>query len=112
MKKIFYTLLSLSFGFLALPTHAALNIFACEPEWAALATELGGDKVKVTSATNALQDPHRIEARPSLIARARNADLLVCTGLELEIGWLPILLQQSANPKIAPGSPGNFVAGN
>ena len=112
MKKFFYILLSLSFGFLTLPAHAALNVLACEPEWAALATELGGDKVKVTSATSALQDPHRIEARPSLIARARNADLLACTGLELEIGWLPILLQQSANPKIAPGSPGNFVAGN
>ena len=112
MKKFFYILLSLSFGFLTLPAHAALNVLACEPEWAALATELGGDKVKVTSATNALQDPHRIEARPSLIARARNADLLTCTGLELEVGWLPILLQQSANPKIAPGSPGNFVAGN
>ena len=112
MKKFFYILLSLSYGFLASPAHATLNILACEPEWAALATELGGDKIKVSSATNALQDPHRIEARPSLIARARNADLLACTGLELEIGWLPILLQQSANPKIAPGSPGNFVAGN
>ena len=112
MKKFFWMLLSLSFGFLAGPAHAALNIFACEPEWAALASELGGDKVKVSSATTALQNPHRIEARPSLIARARNADLLACTGLELEVGWLPILLQQSANPKIAPGSPGNFVAGN
>ena len=58
-----------------------------------------------------MQDPHRIEARPSLIARARNADLLVCTGLELEVGWLPLLLQQSGNAKIAPGQPGNFEAG-
>ncbi|MEP7084609.1 MAG: zinc ABC transporter substrate-binding protein [Betaproteobacteria bacterium] len=91
--------------------NAALNVLACEPEWAALAQELGGDKVKTSSATTALQDPHRIEARPSLIARARNADLLLCTGLELEVGWLPILLQQSGNARIAPGQPGYFEAG-
>ena len=95
-----------------LPAHAALNILACEPDWAALATEIGGDKVKATSATTAMQDPHRIEARPSLIARTRNADLLVCTGMELEVGWLPVLLQQSGNAKIAAGQPGNFEAGN
>src|SRR5215207_33040 len=91
--------------------HAVLNVVACEPEWASLATELGGDKLKVTSITTALQDPHHIEARPSLIARVRGADLLVCTGMELEVGWLPVLLQQSANPKLAPGAPGNFEAG-
>ena len=91
---------------------ANVNVFACEPEWAALVKELGGDKVKVSSATSALQDPHHIEARPSLIARARNADLLVCTGLELEVGWLPVLIQQSGNSKIAPRQPGNFEAGN
>ena len=93
-----------------LPAHAALNVLACEPEWGALAQELGGDKVKVANATTALQDPHRIEARPSLIARARNAELLVCTGAELEIGWLPILLRESGNPLIQPGQPGNFEA--
>ena len=57
--------------------HAALNVVACEPEWAALAKELGGDRVNVSSATTAQQDPHRVEARPSLIARMRNADLVV-----------------------------------
>ncbi len=103
--------LALAATLLAAPAQAVVNVFACEPEWAALATELGGDRVKVSSATTALQDPHRIEARPSLIARTRNADLLACTGLELEVGWLPILLQQSGNPKIAPGQPGNFEAG-
>jgi len=91
--------------------HAAINVLACEPEWEALTNEIGGDKVKVSSATNALQDPHRVEARPSLIARTRNANLLVCTGLELEVGWLPVLIQQSGNSKIAPGQPGNFDAG-
>jgi zinc/manganese transport system substrate-binding protein len=93
-----------------LPAEAALNIFACEPEWAALAQELGGDKVSVYSATTALQDPHRIEARPSLIARIRSADLLICSGSELEIGWLPLLLTQSGNSRIQLGSPGYFEA--
>ena len=87
----------------SLQARAALNVVTCEPEWASLATELGGDKLKVTSTTSALQDPHRIEARPSLIARMRSADLLVCTGMDLEVGWLPVLLQQSANAKLAPG---------
>ena len=95
---------------LALPAHAALHVFACEPEWGALAQELGGKLVDVSVATNALQDPHQIQAKPSLIARARNADLVVCTGAELEIGWLPVLLQQSGNAKVQPGQPGNFAA--
>jgi len=89
---------------------AALRVFACEPEWGALAQELGGSLVDVSVATSALQDPHQIQAKPSLIARARNADLVVCTGAELEIGWLPVLLQQSGNAKIQPGQPGNFAA--
>jgi zinc/manganese transport system substrate-binding protein len=92
------------------PAHAALNVFACEPEWGALARELGGELVDVSVATTALQDPHQIQAKPSLIARARNADLVVCTGAELEIGWLPLLLQQSGNAKVQPGQPGNFAA--
>ncbi|MDM0065429.1 zinc ABC transporter substrate-binding protein [Variovorax sp. J31P207] len=95
---------------LALPAHAALHVFACEPEWGALAKELGGDLVDVSIATNALQDPHQIQAKPSLIARARGADLVVCTGAELEIGWLPVLLQQSGNAKVQAGQPGNFAA--
>ena len=92
------------------PAHAALRVLACEPEWAALAQELGGPQVDVSSATTALQDPHQIQARPSLIARTRNADLLVCTGAELEVGWLPVLLQQSGNDRIQAGQPGNFAA--
>jgi len=94
----------------SLPAAAALNVFACEPEWGALAEELGGDKVSVYSATTALQDPHRIEARPSLIARIRAADLLICSGAELEIGWLPLLLTQSGNSRIQLGTPGYLEA--
>ncbi len=95
---------------LALPAHAALRVFACEPEWGALAKELGGEFVDVAVATSALQDPHHIQAKPSLIARVRNADLVVCTGADLEIGWLPLLLQQSGNARLQPGQPGNFAA--
>ena len=94
----------------AVPAVAALNIFACEPEWGALAKELGGDKASIDVATNALQDPHRIEARPSLIARARTADLVVCTGAELEIGWMPLVQTQSGNSRIQAGQPGYFEA--
>jgi zinc/manganese transport system substrate-binding protein len=94
----------------ASPTFAALNILATTPEWGALATEIGGDKVSVYVATTALQDVHRIEAKPSLVARARNADLVVATGAELEVGWLPILQRESGNSKIQTGSPGFFEA--
>ena len=92
------------------PARAALNVFACEPEWAALAQELGGDKVAAVSATTAFQDPHHIEARPSLIARMRNADLVICSGSELEVGWLPLLLTQAGNGRVQPGSPGYLEA--
>jgi zinc/manganese transport system substrate-binding protein len=90
--------------------HAALNVFACEPEWAALAKEIGGDDVRVYAATTALQDPHRIEARPSLIAQMRRANLVVCTGADLETGWLPVLLQNANNAAVQPGRPGYFEA--
>src|SRR3954467_1036621 len=103
----FFALLAL---LAVVPAHAALKIFACTPEWGALAKELGGDKVDVYNATNALQDPHRVEARPSLIARARSADLVVCTGAQLEIGWLPLVQTQAGNSKIQVGQPGYFEA--
>jgi zinc/manganese transport system substrate-binding protein len=108
MNRKFFSLVLLAS--LALPAHAALRIFACEPEWGALAQELGGNLVEVSVATSALQDPHQIQAKPSLIARARNADLVICTGAELEIGWLPMLLQQSGNAKVQAGQPGHFAA--
>ncbi len=109
-RKTLFALLAAPVLLLALPAQAALRVFACEPEWGALAQELGGNLVEVAVATSALQDPHQIQAKPSLIARARNADLVVCTGAELEIGWLPVLLQQSGNAKVQPGQSGNFAA--
>jgi zinc/manganese transport system substrate-binding protein len=95
---------------LAQPAFAKLEILACEPEWAALVTEIGDKHVKVTSATTAMQDPHQIQARPSLIAKARRADLIACSGAGLEAGWLPVLLKKSANPNIQIGKPGHFIA--
>ena len=110
MKTILKGLFALGVTLAALPATAAISVFACEPEWGALATELGGDNVSVYSATTALQDPHRIEARPSLIAKMRSADLVVCSGSDLEVGWLPLLLTQSGNAKIQAGSAGYLEA--
>jgi len=90
--------------------RADVQVFACEPEWAALAGEIGGDKVETVSATNALQDPHYIQARPSLIAAVRNSDLLICSGSGLEVGWLPLLLRKGNNPKVQPWQPGYLMA--
>src|SRR5438876_363898 len=101
-------LLAAALGVWAAPALANLNVFATVPEWGALVEELGGDKVKVYTATNALQDPHHVEAKPSLIARARGADLVVATGAELEIGWLPLVTQQAGNPKVQAGKLGYF----
>lgn len=97
-------------GLMAKPALAQINVFACEPEWAALIEELAGDQAKTYTATTAMQDVHHIQARPSLIARLRRADLLVCAGAELEAGWLPVLLRQASNPKVQPGQPGYFEA--
>jgi zinc/manganese transport system substrate-binding protein len=95
---------------LCLEAQANLRVFACEPEWKSLTEELGGEKVKVISATTAFQDPHHIEARPSLIAKVRKSDLVVCTGSGLEDAWLMLLLKQSGNKKIQKGSDGFFLA--
>ena len=83
--------------------QAKISLFACEPEWAALARELGGDDVEIFTATTPRQDPHYVRAKPSLIAAMRRADLVICTGASLEVGWLPILLQKAGNPGTQPG---------
>lgn len=107
MKRILFSLLALLAANVA---QADLRVFATVPEWGALAKEIGGDKVKVYSATNAFQDPHRIEAKPSLLAQARQAGLVVAVGADLEIGWLPLVLRDSGNAAIQPGRPGYFEA--
>ena len=107
MRRI---LIGLLLGLLPISASAGLRVFACEPEWAALATELGRELVDAHSATTALQDPHYIQARPGLIAKVRRADLVVCSGAQLEIGWLPALLQKANNRKVLPGSDGYLEA--
>lgn len=106
MKKILFIALLL----LSTAAQGALGVFACEPEWAALTQQLAGDKASIYTATGALQDPHRVEARPSLIAHARRANLVVCTGAELEAAWLPTVLRESGNPEVQSGRPGYFEA--
>lgn len=103
MKPLIVSALLLS-AFSAVPAQAKLQVFACEPEWGSLLQELAGDKVDVVVATSALQDVHQIEAKPSLIAKVRRADLTVCSGADLEVGWLPQLVRQSGNQKIAGGN--------
>jgi len=110
MKRLKSFVLISSLIFAAHPVHAALNVFACEPEWKALVDEIGGERVTTYSATTAFQDPHHIEARPSLIAKARRADLVICSGAELETGWLPLLLRQASNANVLPGKTGYFEA--
>src|SRR6266513_1252867 len=112
MRKHWKQWIAVALALIATPAYAVLNVFATVPEWGALTEELGGDNVKVYIATSATQDPHHIEAKPSLIARARNADLVVATGAELEIGWLPLVLHQAGNPKLRAGHPGYFEAAN
>ena len=106
MKKLLLVLVALWTPL----TANALNVFACEPEWGALTKEIAGDTATVTTGTTAFQDPHYMQAKPSLIAATRDADLVVCSGADLEIGWLPLLLRRSANPRIQVGSPGYFLA--
>lgn len=93
-----------------LAASAEVSVFACEPEWQALAEAIGGDRVSAWSATSAAQDPHQVQARPSLIAKLRRADLLVCSGAGLEEAWLPLLLRRARNPAVQPGRPGHLMA--
>ena len=101
---------ALLLGMMSLSVSAEIRVFACEPEWAALADKIGGDLVETYSATTALQDPHYIQARPSLIAKVRRSDLVICSGAQLEIGWLPALLQKANNRKVMPGTDGYMEA--
>lgn len=106
MKRFFALMLLAA----PMPALADIDVFACEPEWAALARELGGDRVSVDSATTPFQDIHYIQARPSLLSDFRRADMIVCTGAELEIGWMPVLLRRGGNADVQPGKPGHFLA--
>jgi len=108
--KTIQMLIAFAFATAAAPAWAALEVFTCEPEWAALAREIGGELVNAESATTPQQDPHYIQARPSLIAKVRRARLVLCTGADLEVGWLPLLLRQAGNASVQPGQPGYMTA--
>ena len=108
MKKILF-IFSAVLG-CAISVQAKLNVVATLPDFASLAREIGGDKVNVTVLAKPTEDPHFVDARPSFVVTLRNADVLIDGGAELEIGWLPPLLQNARNPKIEMGKPGRVVA--
>src|SRR5262245_4189965 len=110
IRRALASLLLLTATLQSTVASAALKVFVCEPEWAALVKELGGTDVEVYAATTGLQDPNQSQARPSLLAQYRQADMAVCTGAELEIGWMPVLVERAGNPKVQPGQPTYFEA--
>lgn len=111
MRRYFSLLIMLGL-IMSVPAYAKdkVNVFACEPEWASLAKVIGGDKVEAFAATTAHQDPHHVRAKPSLIAAMRKADMVVCSGASLEVGWLPILQEKAGNTNTQPGSDGYLLA--
>jgi len=108
MKRILLTLTCASA--FALSSHAKLNVVTTLPDFGSLAREIGGDKVDVTTMAKPTEDSHFVDARPSFVVQLRNADVLIEGGAELEIGWLPPLLQNARNGKIEVGKPGRVVA--
>jgi zinc/manganese transport system substrate-binding protein len=107
MKTLASFLLALA---LSAAAHAKLNVVATLPDYAALAREIGGDKVDVTTLAKPTEDAHFVDARPSFVVKLRTADALIEGGAELELGWLPPLLQNARNAKIQSGAPGRIVA--
>jgi len=108
MKRILLSILFSSA--LAISAHAKIKVVATLPDFASLAREVGGDKVEITTLAKATEDSHFVDARPSFVVGLRNADVLIDGGAELEIGWLPPLLQNARNPKIEVGKPGRVQA--
>ena len=104
MKRILLALL------IPFSAHAKINVVASLPDLGSMARDIGGDKVEVTVIGKPTEDPHFVQAKPSFIVTLNRADLLIEQGLELEIGWLPALVEQTRNPKIRVGAPGLVVA--
>lgn len=107
MRKLL-TLAVLLYG--ALSAQAKLNVVATLPDLASMAREIGGDRVHVVCLGKPSEDPHYIQPKPSYIVALNKADVLIENGLELEVGWLPALLEQTRNPKIRPGASGYVIA--
>ena len=108
MKKILAILVTTLAA--ALSAHATLNVVATLPDFGAVARTIGEDKVAVTVLAKPTEDPHFVDARPSFVVALRDADVLIDGGAELELGWLPPLLQNARNPKIEIGKPGRVIA--
>lgn len=107
MKKI---LLILSVFLFSFSVEAKINVVATLPDLGSLAREIGGDNVAVTFLAKPTEDPHFVDARPSFVVALRSADVLIDGGAELELGWLPPLLQNARNPKLEAGKPGRIQA--
>jgi len=108
--KLKLALCSLALLAVALPAGAALKVVATTSEYGALASQLGGPRVAVTTIAKPTEDPHFVDARPSQIVALNRADVLIEGGAELEVGWLPPLLEGARNGKILAGGPGRVVA--
>src|SRR4029078_9954000 len=106
MKKILF----LSIVLCAFSAQAKINVVATLPDLGSLAREIGGDNVSVTVLANPTEDPHFVDARPSFVVALRSADVLIDGGAELELGWLPPLLQNARNAKLEVGKPGRVQA--
>src|SRR5580765_4959422 len=105
MKSILLSLLGLTLA--ASVAQAKLNVVATTADLGAIAKEIGGDKIELTTLGKPTEDPHFVDAKPSFIVKLNHADVVVEGGAELEIGWLPALLDQARNPRLAAGAPGH-----
>src|SRR6185295_12957941 len=106
MKRILLLILSLALPWAA---HAKLNVVVTTPDLASIVKEVGGDKIDITTLARPTEDPHFVDAKPSFIVKLNKADVLVEGGAELEVGWLPALLEGARNPKLEPGKPGRVA---
>jgi zinc/manganese transport system substrate-binding protein len=109
MKQINATIVPLLLITLCQSASGKLNVVATTPDLAAIAKEIGGDHIDITTLAKPAEDPHFVDAKPSFIVKLNHADVLIEGGAELEIGWLPALLDQSRNSKLAPGAPGHVA---
>jgi len=107
MKNIWIIVLILCF---AAQANAQIRVVTTTPDLAAIAQKIGGDHIVVTAIAKGYQDPHYVQAKPSYMRLLNRADLLIYTGLELEVGWLPLIIQGARNPKITPGATGHLEA--
>lgn len=106
MRKTAILLIALFLS--ATPAFAKVKVVATLPWVGSVANEIGKEQVEVATLVKPNQDPHLVEAKPSMILATRKADILMYNGLDLEIGYLPVLIESSRNPNIQPGKPGNF----